>query len=326
MPRSSRTKPRVAATFRGEEHASAALAAARATFGPGNPYGVYGVIVAHRRTGGRVLDDCTLQVFVQEKLDEPPDPVPEAFDYELDGRTYAIRPDVVAAGGMPRTATGGNPRFSGLHPGATIRVEHPMRRTAGVCAILARASQPTKATHLLTAGHLFARGAIGTRVLAAKNPNSPTKTIGRLVANALDTGDDRDIALVELLGAASSMLVRPSPVAIATPGALETGSAGQCYRPTARDWSAPVPVTQADGFFRLGDPVRGVFDLDDPTLVQGAVVVSGDSGSCVRRASDSALAGLVSGVGSTQSFFQPLEPARSWLDQRGGPFTVWGIS
>ena len=306
-----------------DEHVEAALGTARDQFFLGNPYGVYGVIVAPRRSGGKDAEECTLRLMVEYKTSQPERPVPAAIEYELDARCFGVRPDVVAGGIAPRTSFGAAVAFTGLHAGCTIRIDQPMRRFGAVCALL-DARQAGRPTHALTAGHLFALGGLGTEVRCAASSAAAPGVIGRLVANALDE-QRGDLAILELtahgvaLAQSSRAPVRTQPIAT-----LSTATLAACYRPTTHDWSHTTWVHPTTGWYWLHDQMRGWLQFENPAYSAGAIVAPADSGSSLCGAPEGELLGSCIGTTDTWSLFQPLEPLRDWITQRlGGDLRLW---
>jgi len=308
------------------EHLRAVLAAARREYPVGNPYGVRGFLVAPKRRGGKTLRYSTLQVCVVSKERTPRHPV-EPLHFRAERQSYLLQPDVVGVGSCTtHPARGARANFSGLHPGAAIRVGNEI----GALSVLLGRQGATEPSHLLTAGHVFAPGGTG-RVHAALDGSSGEIEVGVLDINLLDTGDARDGALVELSSEGRELAgLTRAPGPAGDPSGIFPAAAAtefprsQMYRPTAGDATTIARPERQAGLLVLDDAHRGTVTVESP-IVAHVFGEAGDSGSLLRTVgSDSLAVGCYSGRVGGAGVFNSVSGLLRALRQEGAPrLHVW---
>jgi hypothetical protein len=309
-----------------QEQVQAVLAAARRAFPIDNHYGVLGFVIAPKRKAGRALRHNTLRVYVAAKERAPRNLI-GPLEFRSRRQKFSIQPDVVGVGACathPRHLTRAN--FSGLHPGAAIRVD----RAIGATSLLLAPPGTARPTHLLTAGHLFEPG--GERsVLAAADRHSQRIQIGVLEINLLDTTSEKDGALVKLNQPGQDMaLATKPPESAGDPEGVLPDAAGvivprsRMYRPTAGDATDSVRPIRRQGVIFLPDDRRGRIPIESP-LVCSSLGEAGDSGALLRSVDDKSLAvGSYSGVLGIEAVFEWIDGLMDQMRQQGAPLLrIW---
>jgi hypothetical protein len=315
------------------EHARAAVEAAFATFGPGNPQGVFGVAVGPKHVRGRRTAISTLVLFVRRKLDAPSAPVePVSFKYR--GALREVMPDVVATGRAVELAAGGRPNYSGLYAGSALRAESTKAVAGAVTCLLGPPSGPT---HLLTAGHLFASGFSKAKVKAARGPSKPEEEVGRLARSLLDDprgGPPVDAALVELTSAGRSMaretgqtkrLPRLSPDVFDSAHVASVWL--KVFLATTGDYTARLEGSFSPNAFHATSPFGAPQTLRDVIVTGFAHNAKGDSGTVLmteRGSPEPSAVGLMVARTGTLSLYEPLDFVLSKLKPELGPNSaIW---
>jgi hypothetical protein len=330
MPSSS--APRPTRRLRPEQFGPAVKAATSA-FPPGNAHGVFGVAIRRRRVRGRELPYWTLGLFVARKQDDPRARI-EPIGFRHRGAAYAVIPDVVATG-QPAGATRGHlPVFTGLHPGASIRVDAGHRCAGGAACLLTADGGPT---HLLTAGHIFppARGRFA--VSAAGRPGGVEISIGRLWLNLLD-GAERpmDVAVVELnphgVRMALDSAARPrTPRLRANPFGSDFVDLARLkvFLPTTGDYHALRSAAIGPSSFHLSSDCRPPHAVVDVIVTDFANNTGGNSGTILmtdEREDDraSAAVGVAVGFAGAASLHEPIDRALRLIRAASGQaFKIW---
>jgi hypothetical protein len=282
------------------------MGAARALFGKRNHYGVVAFGIGPRIRRGRPSEEHALNVYVIRKEEKPRLEVPE-LSFSVGRSTWTVMPNVIATGKRPRASLGGAPRYSGVHPGATITMRGTTPGRGALGCILSRGNGPT---HALTAGHLFTSGSIGSSVFAATSPAAPVRAIGTLVANYLDSSE-ADAALIEL---------NPTGVAMVnTNGPRLSDFIGfdgsflklvRAFLATGNDFSREVSTGDGPMDALLSAPTRGTFLSRNTIPTDGEITNSGDSGTILcTGASNQFAVGLCSGALGAHSVFVPFSRA-----------------
>jgi hypothetical protein len=289
------------------------MRAALRVFGPDNPYGVYAFGIGPRVSGGQ-RKERSLVVYVERKLIAPEHPIP-ALVLRYRGRRSTIVPDVVATGGRARAAQAHGTTYSGLHAGAAIASPLGTGRMVigGVACLLGDGQGPR---YLLTAGHLFARGAGPVPVRAAASGTAPSQIVGHLAVNFLDAQPPPgrhtlDVAAVKL-EAAGAALARastrgPKPVDV-MPSDRTDGVGARAFLPTAHDYSAEVSVVRGPYHaFLAADARPGNYEVWDVLRTDRAITAPGDSGTILATADAPTLViGSCVGEDRQVSLFEPL--------------------
>jgi hypothetical protein len=250
------------------------------------------------------------------------------LSYRYRGRRRTIRADVIATGQRPRAGDGPPSPFSGLHQGAAVVAAG--QRFGGVGLLVSVDEEPAA---FVTAGHLFATGASGTLVRAAR-PGRPLEIVGRLERNLLDelVGDQEfplDAALVRLTDAGKALAKAtrhpsaPRPESLLDPDAADRV---QAFRPTIHDFSVMSDVLVEPAVTHFESPARpDGYSVREVLRTAQHVTKNGDSGTLFVAASEdrSALGTCIGGDGRA-SFIEPL--ARSlalFCSATGEDFRIW---
>jgi hypothetical protein len=278
-------------------------------FVEGNPYGVFAFGIGRRISRGRPTRSVTLNAYVSFKAPNPSNPVPDiAINAD---RPFAVVPNVIATGGRPHVLAGEDPPpFSGLYPGAPVRVEGPPTGFGGVACFLGRGNE---ATHFLTAGHLFPPNAGGARVSAAIDGATTPTVVGTLAANLLDHGGTVDAAAVALTEDGLSIMrashdgPRLTDV-LAAPSVFVKPC--RAFRPMTHDFSRSTQtgIAPTDAF--LASEPRGSYWVRDAVATDGSITIVGDSGTilCTGVNNQFAMAMMV-GDFHAHSIAEPLDRA-----------------
>jgi hypothetical protein len=280
------------------------LSVARATFGVGNRFGVHAYGIGPRICRGHVHALTTLNVYVLRKLKDPKFQVP-TLSISARGRTWQLKPNVIATGARPQAAIGGAPAFSGMHPGAPIVLRGRTRGRGAIAAILGQNARPT---HALTAGHLFQRGALGEAVFAAESARSVVRQVGELAANFLDS-HGVDAALIQLNSTGQGWVNDQGPPLADFVSELSCfKKLARSFLATANDYSREVHTGPKPIDVHLTAPTRGVFLVKDVVTTDGEITRHGDSGTVLCAGRKNALAmGICSGGTGHHSVFEPME-------------------
>lgn len=313
---------------RPKKQLEAALRAARRAFPATNRYGVLGFGISHVRRRGRRLDHTSLTVYVEKKLARPTRRVPPLV-FTSAGQRIRLEPDVRATGRQPLAHAAASRGFTGLHPGAPIRVGIEW---GGVGCLLTVDGTPT---HLLTCGHLFEPDAEGTAVVAGDGPQAVR--VGRLVANLLDdstlTRSDlafpMDAALVELTPQGTELASRTAS-RLPVSGVRDSGLFGldvQAFLATANDFSE-VTTTGAGpvDFPGMNAEVRGVYPVQHVLKTNGVLTQPGDSGTILLTTESPrrAVGTCIGAVGTAMSLFEPFARSiPSLADAASLPLDIW---
>lgn len=306
----------------------AALRAARRAFPAANPYGVLGFGISRVRRRGRRLTHTSLTIYVEKKLARPERPVPPLVFTDA-GKRVRLAPDVRATGRQALAHAAVATRFTGLHPGAPIKVGIEW---GGVGCLLTVDGTPT---HLLTCGHLFESDAQGTAVFAGDGPQATQ--IGRLVANLLDDSTlarsdlafPMDAALVELTPQGTD-LASSTASRLPVGGIRESGLFGldvQAFLATANDFSE-VTTTGAGAvdFPGMNSEVRGLYPVQHVLKTNGALTQPGDSGTILLTTESPrrAVGTCIGAVGTAMSLFEPFSRSiPSLAEATSLPLDIW---
>ncbi|WP_147444832.1 hypothetical protein [Corallococcus sp. CA053C] len=298
------------------------MAAARELFPQGNRFGVVAFGVGRRRVRGEPSREWTLTVYVRRKHERPEYPVPP-LTFRVRSGWYSIAPDIIATGTLPRSGQSTLPEFEGLRIGATVNAVAPggTLRAGGVSSLLTSAGSQ-EPQWLLTAGHLFERGAWTTRVFAAP-PEGKPQVVGHPRLNLLEPstgGLPLDAALVELTPAGRA-LAKKTPPLRAAGVALDswTNTEVRMLRPTANAWASTR--TEASLFdVHFPESAFGPVSLAGLIATTSAITLDGDSGGALLTAGDvpKVLGSCSGALQPSHSFFQPLAPVLERLEQSLG--------
>jgi hypothetical protein len=288
------------------------LAAARSQFTERNPHGVYAFGIGPHIRRGRARRQVTLNVYVKRKLDEPRAPVPE-LSVQVGKRTFTVKPNVVATGKRPRAAMAAPGAFTGLHPGAAISTQGALAGRGAVACLLSAGSGPS---HALTAGHLFAPGAQGAAVFAARSTTSPVVQVGAVIANFLDT-DNVDAAVVRLNRAGIAMVTDGGPsLADFLAESSIFAKAATAFLASTNDFSRETTTSVGPMDALLTAPTRGTFWVRGAVGTDGEVTNLGDSGTILcSGASNQFAVGTCSGIFGAHSVFEPFERVLTLVQQ-----------
>jgi hypothetical protein len=325
-------KPQSTRRLRPEQFAAAVKAAANA-FPPDNPHGVFGMAIRRKRVRGRELSYSTLCLFVPRKQDDPRARI-EPIVFRHRGAAIAVIPDVVATG-RPAGATRGHlPTFTGLHPGAAIRVDTGHRCAGGAACLLTDERGPT---HLLTAGHIFPTTPGRFAVRAAGRPGGAEIEIGRLSLNLLDRSDDSmDVALVQLnphgvrMAIDSSSLARV-PLLRSNPFGTSFLDAARLkvFLPTTGDYHSIRSGAMTPSLFRLSTDCRPPHSVADVIVTDFANNTDGNSGTILmtdedRRERACSAVGVAVGFAAAMSLHEPVDRALKRIKAVSGhSFKIW---
>ncbi len=317
------------------EHFDAAVKAAADLFPVGNPHGVFGMAIRRRRVRGHELAYSTLCLFVPRKQDDPTARI-EQILFRHRRETFAVIPDIVATGRPAGASRGQLPTFTGLHPGAALRVEAGHRCAGGVACLLTLDRRPT---HLLTAGHIFPRARGRFAVVAASGPRGAAIEIGRLALNLLDrTPEPRDVALVELNPQGVRMAIDSAsqartPVLRANPHGSNFLDFARLkvFLPTTGDYHAVRSGEMTASTFHLTTACRPRFSIENVIVTDFANNTDGNSGTILmnddRDESDRAYSAVGVAVGFASgavSFHEPIDRALKAIDHVNGlAFEIW---
>lgn len=317
------------------EHQRAAVEAAAAAFPPGNPHGVFGVAIQRRRVRGRELGYPTLALFVERKLDDPRAAI-EPIVFRHRRAALAVLPDVVATGSEAAASRGARAVFTGLHPGAAIRIASGRRCAGGVACLLTLDDRPT---HLLTAGHLFPPGSGSVAVRAASGPRGAEVDVGRLARNLLDaSGRGIDVALVGLTEQGIDMAIqsaRPSraPVLRATPfvSAFVDAARLKVYLSRTGDYQPLRTASIGPSVFQLRSDCRPPHRVADVIATDFANNTRGNSGTILMTDEDpvggamiGSAVGVAIGFAGAMSLHEPLDRAlRAIRSATDRAFKIW---
>jgi hypothetical protein len=282
------------------------LAAAQAEYVPRNRHGVVGFGVGRIRSRGEDQRRRGLVVFVRRKELAPARPIEP-----LSVGGTIVMPDIRAVGASVATAgTGFSP--NGLFVGAPILSRQDNRKDVygGVGALFGGGASPT---HLITAGHLFAKGAGAT--LLAGPPGGPIVEIGTLVTNGLDLANGAVDAALIALGPKGTQLAQSSRAQSPTPlQAIDAPSAGdrvRCFSSRSGDWTQTTRIDHLTGAqFQLTSARRGTYWLTNLFRTVHLIVASGDSGTgLIEVDRPGHVVGLCSGGDAGGAIFQPIASA-----------------
>lgn len=200
--------------------------------------------------------------------------------------------------------------YDGLQAGAPIRV----RQDAGGVGCLLQIQGKTGASHLVTAGHLFSRGAEGEVIVAAPAGGSELD-VGTLRLNLLDgvpgaAGATLDAALIELTadGVALAAMTPQRAVGPVLNPVQFAGRRALAWLPTNGRPSTIVAVhSQPYSFPAMQSAARGVYAVSRVVRVSAAITTPGDSGTLLAQVGSIGAIGLCIGaVGTAMSLFEPL--------------------
>jgi hypothetical protein len=312
----NRRVARTASKRLGAGERDAAFRAALEIFRVDATHGVFGIDVGPRERRGRKTRELAIRVYVETKL--PTRAIPP-IEFEFEGVRRTVVPDVIATGRRPLANHGVLGAFTGLHPGAKITiVAGPREIYHGAVGHLGPRDAPS---WMITAGHVFPRGATDCEIWCAPAPDSSPERIGVLRRNLLD---DRglDAALVDLEDAAFEMLVpeasRPDLPWIerAYRRSELDGRRSQAFRPTAGQYT-PIRDTmyRDSAWYRLESGARGGFDVWHPVRAEFLDTAEGDSGTILTTPLAPRKGfGTHSGRIGSYYLFEPLAPV---LEQLG---------
>lgn len=296
------------------------LAAARRRFGKDNPYGIRAFGIDRRVKEGRRLGESALNVYVVHKQAEPEQRVPALV---LRARGLTVRPDVVGVGAEPEGHDGArfSPPLLGLYPGAAIHVQGRVRQFGGVACLL---GQGGRATHLLTAGHLFPTRQSGVEVLAGRR-GEPPSVIGRLQVNLLDApfgGVDHplDVALVALTPRGMQMAEQSKDGVRLNDFIASDALAGadvNAFLPTAHDCSRATELLEGPLDAQMRSGARGVYFVQQVVGTRAVITNPGDSGTILFNGPLNAASavGICVGQFGAMSIFEPFERALTALQE-----------
>jgi hypothetical protein len=319
------------------DHHRAAVAAATAIFPPGNRFGVFGFTIQRKRVRGRTHAYSTLTVFVERKYDQPTHPI-EPIPFRSRRVTYSVLPDVVATGSVAAAGQGFAPVFTGLHPGASIRVDVGHRCAGGVACLLGSTAGPT---HLLTAGHLFPPGTAPFPVTAAPAPGAPEVVVGRLAHNFLDTppaGHPMDVALIALTPQGVQMAIQSAlhpryPVLrpLSFDSRMVDWARLKVFLPKTNDYQAAPDAKQGPNVFHLVTHCRPPHSITNVIVTAFANNTDGNSGTILMTDEDESQGRVVGSavgiaVGYTPGFslHEPVDRAlRAVRSATGKNLEIW---
>jgi hypothetical protein len=278
----------------------AVLSFARALFPPANAAGVVGFVIVPLPDGTGLLR------LVRRPRAEGALP---QLQVGLRRGPATVVPEVVFDSPRPKHRAAA--AFTGLRAGAAIQTGTPPAYTGGICLLLT--ADGAAPSHFLTAGHLFARGALRTPVLAAAD-GGPTLVVGWLACNLLDApapgaGFPLDASLIELTPEGVTLALEttpqwPTPTDVPTSAAF--GWNVQALRPTTNGLSAPS-MTAGTGYTAyLNADARGLYEVRDVLWTVSPITDYGDSGTLLVSADLQSAAGCCTGVFGSASLFEPL--------------------
>jgi len=281
---------------------------ARATFPATNPFGVFAFGIGSHVRRGRPLATKVLNVYVERKTRSPAAAVPSIVLRRPKKPPFRVPTNVVATGRRPYAAAGSG-SYSGLHPGAAISIRGSMPGRGAIAAILTTGG---RATHALTAGHLFPSSATGTELAAAPDDGSAVRVVAKLAANFLDT-HGVDCALLELTNAGSDIVNRAGPPLNDWLDASRVWSKLGCaFLATSNDYSQQTKTTDASMDALLFAPTRGNYWLRAGVATVGEITNPGDSGTVFSTGNSSQLAvGICAGAFGMHSIFEIFDRAMS---------------
>jgi len=300
----------------------AVMKAARQLFPTGNRFGVLAYGIGRRRVKGEPGEETTLTVYVRRKQERPEHPVPDLV-FRDRRRWNCLAPDVVAVGALPTASYSTIPEFEGLRIGATVNAVAPsgVLWAGGVTALLTSAGSH-EPRWLLTAGHLFERGAWQTRVFAAL-PGDKPRVVGHPVVNLLEAPASSlpfDAALVELTDEGRQLARKTAQLRTAGV-ALEgwTGAPVRMLRPTTNAWASSRSEACLFDVHFPGSAF-GPISLRGLIATETPISIEGDSGAALLTPGESrqVLGSCCGALPAAHSFFQPLAPAIQRLEQRLG--------
>lgn len=296
------------------------MEAARRKFGAGNPYGVVAFGIDRKVTSGQRLSTSALNVYVVQKQEAPARAAPALV---LRNRGLRVRPDVVGVGVEPRghEASRVAPPLLGLYAGAAIRVQGRVRQFGGVACLLGHGG---RASHFVTAGHLFPTRQPNVEVLGARR-GEPPGVIGRLQVNLLDArfpGMDHplDVALVALNPRGVRMVEAsqdgPQLRDFIGSDAL-AGADVSAFLPTAHDCSRATELLDGPLDAQMRSAARGVYFVQQVLATRAVITNPGDSGTILYNGSLSAASavGICVGQFGAMSIFEPFERALTVLQE-----------
>jgi len=294
------------------------MAAARRKFGENNPYGIRAFGIDRKVTCGRRLSASALNVYVVHKHAAPERAVPALV---VPGRGLKVRPDVVGVGAEPQGHEGARfvPPLLGLYAGAAIHVRGRVRQFGGVACLL---GDRGRATHLLTAGHLFPTRQADVEVLAARR-GEPPSVIGKLQFNLLESpfatmDHPLDVALVALTprgtrmaeGSQDGVQLRDFIASDALAGADVNA-----FLPTAHDCSRATELLDGPLDAQMRSGARGVYFVQQVVGTRAVITNPGDSGTILYNGPPDAASavGICVGKFGAMSIFEPFERALTIL-------------
>lgn len=294
------------------------MAAARRRFGPDNPYGVRAFGIDRKVTSGQRLGSIALNVYVVHKHAQPKRAVPTLV---LRGRGLRVHPDVVGVGVEPegQDASHFSPPFLGLYAGAAIHVRGRVGQFGGVACLLGGGG---RATHFLTAGHLFPTRRPNVEVLAARR-GAPPSVVGKLQVNLLDApfaGMEHplDVALVTLTPGGMRM-AEQSRDGVKLRDFIDSdalaGAEVNAFLPTAHDCSRATELLDGPLDAQMRSAARGVYFVRQVIGTRAVITNPGDSGTILYNGPLSAASavGICVGKFGAMSIFEPFERALAAL-------------
>jgi hypothetical protein len=305
------------------------MTAAQKTFPPGNDYGVFGFGIGFQIVKGTRKEGRTLNAYIERKVKNPKHPIPEIV-CTFNGKSYVIRPDVIATGRKPRTSASPIQTFSGLCPGSVIGCnDAPYREFGGVACILTIGYGPS---HLITAGHLFPKNAVGNPVYAGHTDTNEPISCGELSVNLLDSIDENgtsiDAALVELNNAGRALAKDSNSgpnlygFAKLTMGSTDNARA---FLPNSNDYSNEVEIEYFPNVVYFSSDVRtGYYQVQNALRTSVAITNPGASGTILITANPP-FKGLGSCIGEFQyhSFFEPFSRSYNVFRQTYPNLKLW---
>jgi hypothetical protein len=248
-----------------------------------------------------------------------PPPTVDDISITIDGVVIRVRVNTHALPTPEKGPHGSTVAFTGVHPGASIAVDVPGgRRRGGICAVFARASDPTTPTHFVTCGHLFPPGASATKVIAARNSNHAEVSVGTLVVNLLGSSTKPlDVALVALTVEGVNLARRGGGVSLedVLPANSIFNLDVHTWRPTLGGFSSQTQTASTTTNAHIDSSLwPNGFDVTDVIATTGSVSIPGDSGT-ILAIDPQSTTDVVNAIGSCsasdggQSLFEPLDRA-----------------
>jgi hypothetical protein len=213
-----------------------------------------------------------------------------------------------------------SPPLLGLYAGAAIHVRGRVGQFGGVACLL---GDGHRATHFLTAGHLFPTGQENVEVLAARR-GAPPSVIGKLQVNLLDAPfagqHPLDVALVALTPAGMRMAEQSRDGAKLRDfigGDVLAGAEVNAFLPTAHDCSRATELLDGPLDAQMRSAARGVYFVQQVVGTRAVITNPGDSGTILYNGPLSAASavGICVGKFGPMSIFEPLERALATLQE-----------